>query len=108
MRTARMLLPLLVVLPLLACGRSGGVGDSCGGGACSDGLSCQKGFPNGFCSQSCTAEGEGGGCPAETLCTRQLDSLLCAPVCASQSDCRVSYACNGVSDTNQKACQVQP
>ncbi|RKH61321.1 hypothetical protein D7W81_24130 [Corallococcus aberystwythensis] len=103
----RRLFPLLAVLPLLACGSSGAVGDTCDEGVCDEGLSCRKDLPGGFCAQECTAEGEGGGCPADTLCTRQVNMLLCSPVCDSQSDCRESYACNGVSNTRLKACQVK-
>ncbi|WP_147470103.1 hypothetical protein [Corallococcus sp. AB049A] len=108
MRLTRMLLPLLMALPLLACGDStGGVGESCGDEGCGSGLSCRRDFPGTFCAQDCTEEGAGGGCPEDTLCTRQLDSLMCSPVCDSSSDCRESYACNGVSNTNLKACQVK-
>lgn len=107
MRLTRVLLPLLAVFPLLACGGSGDVGDTCGEDACDSGLTCRKDFPGGFCQQDCTAEGEGGGCPSGTLCTRQLDTLMCSPVCDTGADCRESYACNGVSNTNLKACQVK-
>ncbi|NOK37648.1 hypothetical protein HMI49_31060 [Corallococcus exercitus] len=108
MRLSRMLLPLLAVLPLLACESSGGVGATCGEDGCDSGFTCRRDFPGTFCAQACTAEGEGGGCPGDTLCTRQFDTLMCSRVCDSQADCREGYACNGVSNTGLKACQVKP
>lgn len=106
MRSTWMLLASLVVLPLMACGGDT-AGDSCDEDSCPDEQVCRPEFPGGFCAQSCTQEGVQGGCPEDTVCATQLGSLLCSPVCEEQDDCRESYACNGVSGSDVKACQVK-
>ena len=108
MRSAWMLLVSLMIVPLLSCSDDReSVGDACSEGTCSSGLECRLDLPGGFCAQSCDVEGAQGGCPFETLCARQFEALLCSPVCDSQSDCREGYACDGVSGTSQKTCQVK-
>ncbi|RKH62700.1 hypothetical protein D7V93_09745 [Corallococcus llansteffanensis] len=107
MRSTWWLLASLAVLPLLACDSSDAVGDSCGEGTCTDNLECRKEFPGGFCAQECEQEGVRGGCPEDTVCATQLGTLLCSPVCDSQDDCRDSYACNGISGTDIKACRIK-
>lgn len=113
MRHGLLLFAVLAVFPLLACGSDPKVGDKCEGDAeasCGSdtGLTCQKDFPGTFCTQSCTVEGDTAGCPEDSICARQFsDRLLCSPICSNQDDCRESYSCNGVSNTNVKACLVQ-
>jgi hypothetical protein len=105
MRHTLLLLASIAALPLLACGSS--VGDTCASDGCGSDLMCRGDFPGGFCTTACTQAGEGGGCPDEGLCAEQLGQLMCSPRCESTSDCREGYACNGVSGTNLKACQVK-
>ncbi|RYZ39551.1 MAG: hypothetical protein EOO71_19680 [Myxococcaceae bacterium] len=97
----------LAVLPLMACDGKDAAGESCSKDTCDVGLTCRLDYPGGFCVQECTQEGAQAGCPADMLCARQSESLMCSPVCDSQDDCRDNYACNGVSGTDQKACRVQ-
>ncbi|WP_147446544.1 hypothetical protein [Corallococcus sp. CA047B] len=106
MRSVWMWVVGLAVLPLMGCGGTGAAGESCSEEGCDVGLECRQDFPGGFCAQECTQEGAQAGCPADMLCARQSESLLCSPVCDSQSDCRDNYSCNGVSGTDQKACRI--
>lgn len=106
MRRVLWLIASLAVLPLFACG-STSVGDKCSSDGCGSDLMCRQDFPGGFCTLSCSQEGQATGCPDDSLCTTQFGALVCSPICQNQDDCREGYECNGVTGSNVKACRVK-
>ncbi len=108
MRTLLLTLSVAALTLLSACGNNP-IGQSCTKTADCD--SAQTCFPigsDGFCSKSCSQAGTTTECPSASVCARQgATALLCSDACLEQTDCREGYACNGVSGTEVKACQLK-
>lgn len=69
-------------------------------------------IPGGFCSRSCTSEGQTYECPGGTICTYFGDTnLLCSPTCSTTAQCREGYECadlpgtNGNTSGSKKSCR---
>jgi hypothetical protein len=80
--TLTRLLFITTVLALAACGSGGKVGDACA-----------------------TAGAMADECGDGAVCTQEGTALVCAKLCAQQSDCASTEACNGVSGSDLKSCQ---
>jgi hypothetical protein len=98
---------ILGVLALAACGRSGI------GGECNAALPCLKEHvcltraTGGYCTiLGCGSAGSQGSCPSDSICDRIFTGdNACVKRCTTQADCRLDTECNGVSESNVKACK---
>lgn len=94
-----------ISLFLAGCGQSS-VGRPCTSDQeCDFGQSCLTQLPGGYCTKSCSIDGDTRECPGGTVCANHGTALLCSATCQQQSDCRAEYECNGVSNSSLKACR---
>jgi len=55
--------------------------------------------------EECDTPGSTDDCVPGTVCTNDLGGRRCRAICAEDSQCAPTDACNGVSGTNIKSCQ---
>jgi hypothetical protein len=105
-----LLLVLMGVWTIAACGDDGGSVDGVGidgdvvGGPCVDSSECadtsvcldEGDFPGGTCTVACDEDAD---CPAGSLCISS-EGGVCLLPCDSKDDCREGYECEGKSKQN--------
>jgi hypothetical protein len=90
----------------VGCNNPTAVGSPCSVTADCDGAHfCDTSTPGGFCTRGCTFQGKTDECPSGSICTfTGTTALVCAPVCATPSQCRSEYDCSPVLNTETRAC----
>lgn len=76
---------------------------------CDEELTCNTAIPSGYCSKPCTTAGSTSECPDDSICDAISGSAVaCVKICVTSADCRIDLDCNGVSNSNIKACKPKP
>lgn len=87
-------------------GRVAPVGTACTSDTgCGDDLYCNTDVSNGYCTKTCPTPGDAAECPDGSICDTVGQSIICVQLCTSDNECRTGFACNGVSNSNVKACK---
>ncbi len=118
MRTMPLTLSLMATLVLAACGDDDGapptIGRACGATmTCASGEMCLADQPGGLCTRTCAESGSPTGCGAGFMCDRlglsrdggSTVMTICLELCERPEDCRLGYACSGVSGGSGSVCQ---
>jgi len=74
-------------------------------GGCDHDLVCDTTVAGGYCTVPCTVRGTFDVCPDNAICDDVKGANECVRLCGSKAECRPDQECNGVSDTNFKACK---
>ncbi|MDH5717204.1 MAG: hypothetical protein OEZ22_06165 [Spirochaetia bacterium] len=57
--------------------------------------------------ESCETAGSSDECSDDGVCGYYGAELQCLKVCAADTDCAANEACNGITSTNTKGCQLK-
>ncbi|MBI5508102.1 MAG: hypothetical protein HY903_05055 [Deltaproteobacteria bacterium] len=57
--------------------------------------------------EKCDQSGSRDECVDGAICTNGTSGSFCRKVCAAQTDCSATEACNGVSGSSEKSCQPE-